>query len=116
MYFFGGQFVNLAIVNSKWTRGHVQQRWGGQAALVHPPVDVDKFLPSEVQPPADAAQSVEADETKLQRRARDIAIISCAQFRPEKDHSLQIEILRLVHEKMQAEGKDTLSLSVLRVV
>ena len=33
MYFFGGQFVNLAMANSKWTRAHVEKRWGGMRGL-----------------------------------------------------------------------------------
>jgi len=29
MYWIGGQFVNLAMVNSKWTRAHVERMCGG---------------------------------------------------------------------------------------
>jgi alpha-1,2-mannosyltransferase len=107
MYFFGGQFVNLALVNSKWTKSHVEKRWGGQAALVYPPVDVDKFSPAPPPPPP-AMGGGDCETTahsERQRPARDIAIMSCAQFRPEKDHALQIEILRRVHQKMVNQGK-----------
>jgi alpha-1,2-mannosyltransferase len=115
MYFFGGQFVNLAMVNSKWTKSHVEKRWGGMAALVYPPVDVDKFSPAPPPPPIDDGDSETTALSERQQPARDIAIMSCAQFRPEKDHALQIEILRRVHQKMLDQGKEERELPCMMV-
>ena len=117
MYFIGGQFVNLAMVNSKWTKAHVEKRWGGKAALVYPPVDVEKFSPLL---PATNLQETDdseaAQQQQQQQQHRDIPIISCAQFRPEKDHSLQIDILRQVHQRMREQGKQQSELPRLMVV
>lgn len=118
MYFFGGQFVNLAMANSKWTRSHIEKRWGGKAALVHPPVDVETFAPAESASFVTQADDSETDmqQQQQQQPARDIAIISCAQFRPEKEHSLQIDIMRRVCQKLRDEGKSERELPRLMIV
>jgi alpha-1,2-mannosyltransferase len=117
MYFIGGQFVNLAMVNSKWTKAHVEKRWGGKAALVYPPVDVEKFsplLPAAILQESDGSEA--AQQQQQQQQHRDIPIISCAQFRPEKEHALQIDILRQVHQRMLEQGKQHSELPRLMVV
>jgi glycosyltransferase involved in cell wall biosynthesis len=114
MYFFGGQFVNLAMVNSKWTKAHVEKRWGGKAALVYPPVDVEKFTPPP--PPPPSADSDHPQAAGQQPHLRDIAIMSCAQFRPEKEHALQIDILRQLHKTLRERGKQDSDLPCLMIV
>jgi alpha-1,2-mannosyltransferase len=116
MYFIGGQYVNLAMVNSKWTKAHVEKRWGGRAALVYPPVDVEMFFPPPPAPCPVAADDSEAAEQQQQQPQRDIAIMSCAQFRPEKEHTLQIDILRQLHKKLRDQGKLESELPRLMVV
>jgi alpha-1,2-mannosyltransferase len=107
--------VNLAMVNSKWTKSHVEKRWGGMAALVYPPVDVDKFSPAPPPPAMGVGDSEATRHSQRQPPVRDIAIMSCAQFRPEKEHALQIEILRRVRQKMLDEGKDESELPCMMV-
>ena len=105
MYFIGGQYVNLAMVNSKWTKAHVEKRWGGRTALVYPPVDVEKFSPPTAAPCLSDAGDSQAAEQQPPLPLRDIAIMSCAQFRPEKEHALQIDILRQIHKKLRKQGR-----------
>ncbi len=112
--------MNLAMVNSKWTKAHVEKRWGGKAALVYPPVDVENFSPllpaTILQETDDFEAAQQQQQQQQQQQHRDIPIISCAQFRPEKDHALQIDILRQVHQRMRGEGKQQSELPRLMVV
>jgi len=69
-----GSMCRLVMVNSSWTRGHISFLWRGAAGRIHtvfPPCDTEslKDLPLE--------------------RNRPI-IVSIGQFRPEKDHPLQV--------------------------
>lgn len=72
-YGLAGRFPHVAMANSSWTAAHLRNVWQRDPAVVHPPVDTRAFgaLP-------------------LRRGARDRWIVSVAQFRPEKDHALQL--------------------------
>ena len=63
----------------------------------------------------DASQALE-QQPQQQQQQRDIAIMSCAQFRPEKEHALQIDILRLVAQKLTVLGKSQSELPRMMVV
>ena len=69
-----GSLANLTMVNSSWTKGHIQSIWkfAGKVHIVYPPVDTKslKDLPL----------------TKFENM-----ILSIGQFRPEKDHPLQLK-------------------------
>ncbi len=86
---------------------------------MHPPVDVETFAPAESASFVTQADDSETDmqqQQQQQQPARDIAIISCAQFRPEKEHSLQIDIMRRVCQKLRDEGKSERELPRLMIV
>lgn len=87
---------------------------------MYPPVDVEKFLTAEFACPvahADGSEGEKQEEEQQQHQpTRDIAILSCAQFRPEKDHSLQIEIMRRVRQKLSDRGKPQNEMPQLMVV
>ena len=70
-----GGCANVVMVNSSWTRRHVAQLWW------------KRRLPALVYPPADTAA---LQTLPLDRRLKRVYIISVAQFRPEKDHELQL--------------------------
>jgi len=67
------------MVNSSWTRGHIDALWRkqGSTKIVFPPCDTAAFcaLPLQRQPPSCGGR----------------VVVSVAQFRPEKDHALQIK-------------------------
>ena len=76
VYGFVGSFANVVMVNSSWTKRHVASLWGhrqGRPLLVYPPADTA------------ALQALPLD-----RRLKRVYIISVAQFRPEKDHKMQL--------------------------
>mmetsp|Transcript_3709 Transcript_3709/g.7945 ORF Transcript_3709/g.7945 Transcript_3709/m.7945 type:complete len:449 (+) Transcript_3709:448-1794(+) len=70
---FMGLFVKLAICNSTWTAEHIRKVWSTQITVVYPPCDVEAFKRLRPKP-----------------TGQHIAV-SIGQFRPEKDHELQIE-------------------------
>ncbi|KAK1409366.1 hypothetical protein QVD17_35892 [Tagetes erecta] len=88
MYGFVGSFANLAMVNSSWTHSHIQKLWGIPERIkrVYPPCDTTglQALP-------------------LEREAKSPIIISVAQFRPEKAHSLQLQAFALSISKLDSE-------------
>lgn len=84
-----GLFCDLALCNSSWTIGHIQSIWRTKCKVLYPPCDVNGFL-----------------KLPLERTKNKNVAISIGQFRPEKDHSLQIlafsEVIKR-HPDLQAE-------------
>ena len=79
------------MVNSSWTCAHIAWfwRWGSpKPIVVYPPVAVEDF----------ALESL--TDLQIQQRNHTKEIISVAQFRPEKDHELQLKAFsELLHHK-----------------
>ncbi|CAG0916366.1 unnamed protein product [Notodromas monacha] len=109
IYGWMGRKADVCMVNSSWTKGHVDQLWWNdvgmrsRAALVHPPCNPERF--SQLRRINFDAASDHSQDTCV--------IVSVAQFRPEKNHSLQLnafrEFLRALNEepvdKLKAEPK-----------
>ncbi|KAJ1802904.1 asparagine-linked glycosylation protein, partial [Coemansia sp. RSA 2599] len=74
IYAFSGSFASTIMTNSSWTHGHIVKLFGkpNMTRVVYPPCDTARLV-----------------EFPLQ--SRNPVIMSLAQFRPEKNHSLQIE-------------------------
>lgn len=68
------------MVNSTWTKGHIDQLWRTKSEIVYPPCDTERL-------------------NALPLKGRKSMIISVAQFRPEKDHSLQLKALATLFKK-----------------
>jgi alpha-1,2-mannosyltransferase len=72
------------MVNSSWTSAHIQQLWWSlkEPALVYPPCDTSdlQLLP-------------------LDRKLKHLYLVSVAQFRPEKNHRLQLEAFALARQR-----------------
>ncbi|ODM91597.1 GDP-Man:Man(3)GlcNAc(2)-PP-Dol alpha-1,2-mannosyltransferase [Orchesella cincta] len=78
-------------VNSSWTEGHILQLWKKPETTfkVYPPCDVQAFK---------ELKRNDEDQDK-----RTINIVSVAQFRPEKDHQLQIRAMKELKEIVLTE-------------
>ena len=76
-----GLWCDLALCNSSWTHSHIAKLWHCRAKILYPPCDVSNFL-----------------QIPLENNRQQIAI-SIGQFRPEKDHLLQITAFRLLLQK-----------------
>ena len=69
-----GSLSQVVFVNSSWTEGHIEQLWGGaeRTYKLYPPCNTTEYL-------------------NIKAGGRERKIISLAQFRPEKNHKLQVE-------------------------
>lgn len=87
-----GSLASLVLVNSTWTLGHIQRLWYGvptkSIRVVFPPCDVTAFG---------------QDNNNTDRQAN---IVSIGQFRPEKDHALQIRAFALLLQQQQQQQLD----------
>lgn len=78
MYGVAGSRSDFVMVNSTWTYNHIKTLWGvgDKAVIVYPPCDVSEFIKIGLN----------------NKRDKDIhKILSIAQFRPEKNHQLQLD-------------------------
>eukprot|EP00918_Siedleckia_nematoides_P019114 GHVU01040747.1.p1 GENE.GHVU01040747.1~~GHVU01040747.1.p1 ORF type:complete len:356 (-),score=35.07 GHVU01040747.1:84-1151(-) len=73
----GGIFADCVAVNSTWTKRQINRLWATNSTLIYPPCDVEAF------------QSHAAPED-----CRENLIVSLGQFRQEKNHKMQIDIMK----------------------
>lgn len=87
LYGIAGSLAEVVLVNSTWTRAHIQSlwkwsHWKQRIRLVYPPCRVHQ------------------QGSKHQALSqRELVILSIGQFRPEKDHKLQIESFHLLLQR-----------------
>lgn len=97
LYGWAGRRADLVMVNSSWTQKHIESLWNKEAHVVYPPCDVESF------------KSIYSDVAYRNSHSKSLNIISIAQFRPEKNHQLQIEAFDSFLSKTHAhESKLTL--------
>jgi alpha-1,2-mannosyltransferase len=90
LYGMVGSLASVVMVNSTWTCNHISSLWKGAAwrrhiHIVYPPCNVESFQ-----------NEKNMVNIPLEREA---VIVSIGQFRPEKDHVLQIQAMaRLLQE------------------
>ena len=109
-----GRCAAVVMCNSSWTEAHVRALWGGTASasatatatprVVYPPVDVSALekLPIEGRgvsrrragfeggAEGGAEGNAEIEEAKEEEEQEGKYVVSVGQFRPEKDHALQL--------------------------
>lgn len=96
LYGLMGKGANVVMVNSSWTLNHIKQLWAipDRTRLVYPPCNTDAYL-----------------ELPLESATRNPhQILSLAQFRPEKNHRLQIQIVERLLAKLNDSEKSKLKL------
>lgn len=80
-----GRCASVVMVNSSWTESHIVNLWrcsDGVIQKIYPPCDVQEFR-------------------EIPRQVSNLcSIISLGQFRPEKDHPLQIRALAKVRDNI----------------
>lgn len=108
-----GSLSSLVLVNSTWTYNHVRSLWKGAAwrrriRIVFPPCS----LAADASSSFAAAGNITTSDDKL----RQPVVLSIGQFRPEKDHALQIEsIAKLLelHPELKAVAAATTKLVLI---
>uniref|UniRef100_A0A2P2ICP3 GDP-Man:Man(3)GlcNAc(2)-PP-Dol alpha-1,2-mannosyltransferase n=1 Tax=Hirondellea gigas TaxID=1518452 RepID=A0A2P2ICP3_9CRUS len=102
-YGWVGRKADLIMVNSTWTNGHISSIWNvaDRTKLVFPSCDISKFTSLDILP----------YEEKLIKK-----IVSIGQFRPEKDHALQLRSFKRLLELVSERGGDIDSVEVQLVL
>uniref|UniRef100_A0A7S3QMY8 GDP-Man:Man(3)GlcNAc(2)-PP-Dol alpha-1,2-mannosyltransferase n=1 Tax=Dunaliella tertiolecta TaxID=3047 RepID=A0A7S3QMY8_DUNTE len=84
VYGAAGGCAHATLVNSSWTQRHIESLWWGGRPIyrVYPPCDTQDL-----------------QTLPLDRRLKQLYLISVAQFRPEKNHRLQLEAFAAAKQK-----------------
>jgi alpha-1,2-mannosyltransferase len=91
-YGLAGSCARVVMVNSSWTQAHIAHLWRGTGPRT----------PTVVFPPCDTAGLCALPLTGR----RESIIVSVAQFRPEKNHRLQLQALaQLLQKHPEMKGK-----------
>lgn len=91
-YGLAGSRSDFVMVNSTWTYGHIKSLWGvgDKAVIVYPPCDISEFLKIDLY---------------NKHNSNVNCILSVAQFRPEKNHLLQLESFSKFLDKYSEKEK-----------
>ena len=104
LYGWCGGFCDAAMVNSTWTRGHIRSLW--RLASTENEADARNRLHL-VFPPCDCSQLriLAKPQWDPAAEAHEVCLVSVAQFRPEKDHPLQLRALRTMLARMDSQAE-----------
>ncbi|XP_060989836.1 GDP-Man:Man(3)GlcNAc(2)-PP-Dol alpha-1,2-mannosyltransferase isoform X3 [Dama dama] len=100
MYGLVGSCSDIVMVNSSWTLNHILSLWkvGNCTNIVYPPCDVQTFL------------DLPLHEEKA---TSEHLLVSIGQFRPEKNHPLQIRAFAKLLNKKESESLPPLKLVLI---
>ncbi|XP_061698457.1 GDP-Man:Man(3)GlcNAc(2)-PP-Dol alpha-1,2-mannosyltransferase isoform X2 [Syngnathoides biaculeatus] len=106
LYGLVGSCSHIILVNSTWTLGHILALWRcpARTVVVYPPCDVKAFLSSPLDRTEEEGDEdweelgCDAGKDRIWR-----SIVSVAQFRPEKNHPLQIRAFRGCRDREDEE-------------
>ena len=90
LYRTSGRHADLVLANGRWTAHHISALWGVPVAIVYPPCDTATLRALPLVP--------------HERRARRRLILSIGQFRPEKDHALQLHAFAWLVREWETRG------------
>ena len=76
-YGWCGRCSHVTMCNSSWTQAHIAHLWRGCPAVVYPPCNTERLQ-------------------RLPGGPREPLAVSIAQFRPEKNHALQLQAFALL--------------------
>ncbi|GMT18955.1 hypothetical protein PFISCL1PPCAC_10252, partial [Pristionchus fissidentatus] len=93
-YGLAGRAADVVMVNGSWTSSHISRIWHQTCTVVFPPCDIEGLLSI----PARAEQILAEEKT--------VRILSIGQIRPEKNHRLQLEVLKEVLERVEKKKMD----------
>lgn len=109
VYRLFGQFPHLVLTNSTWTNNHISSIFKPrQTFIVFPPCNVEKqnFRRKTSATSGDdvsASAQGNTNERSLPTSARSHRIVSVGQFRPEKNHALQIKSFHQAKSRLPSD-------------
>lgn len=86
LYWLAGKSAHVVMVNSSWTKNHIVKLWDCQVKVVYPPCNVTNLMQLNL------------------RNKNPFKIISISQFRPEKNHQLQLTSLARLVDLLNEKG------------
>lgn len=90
LYGFVGRFATEVMVNSSWTKNHIDGLWQTSSKLIYPPCNTAMM---------EGISLEERRKEKSQAGGPKYYVVSVGQFRPEKDHFLQLRAWKTWTEK-----------------
>ena len=102
VYGLCGSCSNKVLVNSSWTYNHIVHLWNipSVTTVVYPPCDTKQLL------------EIPINETETFKNTPK-QIISVAQFRPEKNHSLQLQVFKKFLDSKSEEERENFKLLLI---
>ncbi|XP_053312297.1 GDP-Man:Man(3)GlcNAc(2)-PP-Dol alpha-1,2-mannosyltransferase [Spea bombifrons] len=100
LYGWVGSCSDIIMVNSTWTFNHILDLWKCSECthIVYPPCDVQTFLDIKL---------------NLEQEKHERSLVSIGQFRPEKDHALQIRAFSALLATKTPEERANLKLLLI---
>ncbi|XP_069691502.1 GDP-Man:Man(3)GlcNAc(2)-PP-Dol alpha-1,2-mannosyltransferase [Periplaneta americana] len=107
LYGWVGRCADIITVNSSWTEEHINDLWlcPLKTHRVYPPCDVEELKKMPL-----LSESEESEAAKTLDEKCLIKIVSVGQFRPEKDHPLQLRAMYELRQLVSEEVWDKLML------
>lgn len=100
-YSIAGLFADVVLVNSTWTRRHIENLWGFQdpsISLFGPILSLMTIpLQKKITTLYPPCNTEELRQLALEKRMG--IILSIGQFRPEKDHMLQLKMFKILIDR-----------------
>ena len=89
--FCGWVATDQIATNSTWTNNHILELWNRpeKTQIIYPPVDTNDLIA--------AIPDLKAPRPNL--------MISFAQFRPEKDHAMQLRVWKRLYPRLPRDSK-----------
>jgi len=96
VYGLCGSCCDVVMVNSSWTLNHINALWGvpRKTSIVYPPCNTKNLT------------ELHIDELESAKSKNPFQIVSLAQFRPEKNHQMQLEIFQKFLKEVGAKNKE----------
>jgi len=104
LYRLVGSLSLKVMVNSTWTKGHIDQLWKCDSAIVYPPCNTTEFQKLPLEREENTENRRYGSHQKIE------TILSIGQFRPEKDHALQIASFAGLVKRLPEERKKLVKL------
>ena len=114
MYGLCGSMADLVLVNSTWTYNHINSLFWQQQknnrrpiCIVYPPCRVPSSVTNDKNSNENESEDRQlSGDALLLSRLRENTIVSIGQFRPEKNHKLQIRALSVLLKKIRKHHSD----------
>ena len=118
LYGLMGRSSQLVWVNSTWTRNHINSLWRipQRTRVLYPPCNITQFssIPLKSNQNLDFNNNNDNGQNNVNVIRDRNLIISIAQFRPEKNHSLQLRSLKYLLDNYNENGSfDNLKLVLI---